>query len=70
MATTDVYESSWVRGQIRAAAANLHHSHKNARSGSEPHLQPIPQFEATPDLYPTKQGQGSNPPPHGYWSGS
>ena len=35
------------RGQIRAAAASLHHSHSNARS--EPHLRPTPPLTATPD---------------------
>ena len=37
-----------LRGQIGAAAANLHHSHSN--SGSEPSLQPTLQLKATPDL--------------------
>ena len=32
---------------IRAAAAGLHLSHRNA--GSESHLQPTPQLTATPD---------------------
>ena len=40
--------SSWARGPISAAAANLHHNHSNARS--EPCLQPTPQLTATPDL--------------------
>uniref|UniRef100_A0A8C3W7G2 MACPF domain-containing protein n=1 Tax=Catagonus wagneri TaxID=51154 RepID=A0A8C3W7G2_9CETA len=35
------------RGQIRATAAGLHHSHSNARS--KLHLQTIPQLVATPD---------------------
>ena len=35
-AAPSVYGSSQARGQIRAAAAGLHHSHSNA--GSEPHL--------------------------------
>ena len=34
-------------GGVGAAAACLHHSHSNV--GSEPHLQPMPQLEATPD---------------------
>ena len=34
------YGSSQARGQIRAAAAGLHHRHSNA--GSEPHLWPLP----------------------------
>ena len=33
------------RGQIRATAASLHHSHSN--SGSELHLRPTPQLTAT-----------------------
>ena len=43
-----VYKSSQPRGQIRAAAAGLEHSHSNARS--EPRLQPIPQHMVT--MYP------------------
>ena len=39
--------SSQARGQIRAVAASLHHSHSNA--GSEPHLQPIRQLTAMSD---------------------
>ena len=35
------------RGQIRAVAAGLYHSHSNA--GSEPQLQPTPQLTAMPD---------------------
>ena len=36
-----------LRGQIKAEAAGLHHSHSNARS--KPRLRPTPQFMATPD---------------------
>ena len=36
--------SSWIRGQIGAAAAGLYHSHGNA--GSKPCLQPTPQLMA------------------------
>ena len=39
------YGSSQVRGQIGAAAADLHHSHGNAES--EPHFQPTQQLVAT-----------------------
>ena len=46
-ATLAAYGSSQARGQIRAAASGLHHSHSNARS--EPHLKPTPQLVATPD---------------------
>ena len=46
-ATPAAYGSSWVRGQIGAAAASLCHSHSNARS--EPHLQTLTQLVATPD---------------------
>ena len=62
-AAAAAYGSSQVRGQIRAVAASLRQSHSN--TGSEPHLQPTPQFMATPDRQPTEQGQGSNPQPHG-----
>ena len=41
------YGGSQVRGQIRATAAGLYHSHSNPRS--EPHLGPTPQLMATPD---------------------
>ena len=41
------YGSSQARGQIRAIAAGLHHSHGNV--GSEPCLQPTPQLMAMPD---------------------
>ena len=56
------YGGSQVRGQIGAEATGLCQSHGN--SGSELHLQPTPQLMAMPDLYPTEQGQGSNPQPH------
>ena len=39
--------SSQAKGQIRATAAGLYHSHSN--SGFEPHLQPTPQLKATLD---------------------
>ena len=38
MATPPAYGSSWAKGQIRTAAASLHHSHDNTRS--KLHLQP------------------------------
>ena len=41
------YGGSQARGQIRAVATGLDHSHSN--SGSEPCLHPTPQFTATPD---------------------
>ena len=37
------YGGSQARGQVGAIAATLCHSH----AGSEPHLQPTPQFTAT-----------------------
>ena len=40
-ATLATYRSSQSRGQIRAAAADLHHSHSNV--GSKPCLRPTPQ---------------------------
>ena len=55
---------SQTRGQIRATAADLPHSHSNARP--EPCLRPTPRLTATPDPRPTKRGQGLNPHPHGY----
>jgi len=41
------YGSSQARGQTGATASHLHHSHSHVRF--EPHLQPTPQFTATPD---------------------
>jgi len=40
MAVPVAYESFWVRGQIGAAAAGLHHSHSN--TGSELAAMPDP----------------------------
>ena len=37
----------WLGDQIRAAAADVPHSHSNA--GSKLHLPPTPQLTATPD---------------------
>ena len=42
---------SQARGQIRAVAAGLHHSHSS--EGSEPHQQTTPQLTATTDPQPT-----------------
>ena len=41
------YGGSQARSQIGAVAADLYHSHINARS--KQHLQPTPQLKATPD---------------------
>ena len=41
------YGGPQLRGQVRAVAAGLHHSHSN--TGSEPCLRPTPQLTATPD---------------------
>ena len=49
------YGSSQARGQIRAIAAGLFHSHSN--TDSKLLLRPIQQFTAMLDPYPT---------PHGY----
>ena len=46
-AASTAYGSFQARGQIRAAAASLCHSHSNTRF--EPHLQPTPQLVAMPD---------------------
>ena len=46
-ATPVAYGSSQARGQIVAAAAGLHFSHRNM--GSEPHLQPTPLLMAVLD---------------------
>ena len=57
------YGGSQARGQTRAVAAGLHHSHSNM--GSKPRLRPTAQLTATPDPQPTEQHQGLNPHPHG-----
>ena len=62
-AIPEAHGGSQARGPIRAAAAGLCQSHSNA--GSEPCLLPTLQLTATPDRQPNKQGQGSNPQPHG-----
>ena len=62
-ATLVAYGGSQARGLIGATAAGLHHSHSNAIS--KPGLRPTPQLTATPDHWPTEQGQASNPRPPG-----
>ena len=64
MVTLVAYGSSPARGQIRAAAASLHHSDSN--TGSKPHLWPTMQLMVTLDPHSTEWGQGSNSHPHGY----
>ena len=61
-AALSTYGSSQARGQNRAAAASLHHSHDNTRS--ELHLCPTPMLAATLDAEPTVPGQGWNPHSH------
>ena len=61
-ATPMTYGSSRAKGWTGAAIACLCYS--NARS--EPCLWPTLLLTATPDPYPTEQGQTSNPSPHGY----
>ena len=46
-AAPTAYGGSLARGQIRAVATGLHHSHSNA--GSELHLRPTPQLTAMLD---------------------
>ena len=46
-AAPKAYRGSQARGQIRATATGLHHSHSNTRS--ELRLPPTPQLKATPD---------------------
>ena len=57
------YGGSQARGLFGAVAAGLHHSQGNVKS--QLHLQPTPQFTATPDPEPPEQGQGSNLQSHG-----
>ena len=52
------YGSSQARGQIRATATSLHHSHRN--------VGPIPQLTAMLDPRHTETGQGLNLYPQGY----
>ena len=49
-------------------ASSLPHHHSNARS--ELHLRPAPQLMETRDPQPSERGQGPNPHPYGYYSGS
>ena len=63
-ATPVAYGGSQARGQIRAVATGLYHSHINV--GSETCLQPTPQLTATLDPLPTDQGQGSDLHPQGW----
>ena len=62
-ATPSAYGSSQARGQIRATAASLHHSHSN--TGSKLGLWPTPQLTAMSDPWPTEWGQRSNLHPQG-----
>ena len=48
------YRLSQARGQIRAIAADLGHSHSNI--GSELHLKPTPQLMAMLNPQPTERG--------------
>ena len=57
------YGGSKARGLIGVLAASICQGHSNV--GSEPRLQPTPELMATLDPQPSKQGQGSNPQPHG-----
>ena len=43
------YGGSQARGQIRAVAASLRHSHSHSKAGSEPRLRPTTQLTATLD---------------------
>ena len=51
-----------------ATTAGLHQSHSNA--GSKLSLWTTPQLTAMPDPWPTDQGRGLNPQPHGSQSDS
>ena len=62
-ATPAAHGDSQARGRIGVVATGLHHSHSSA--GSEPRLWSTPQLMAMPDPWPTEQGQGWNPQPHG-----
>ena len=64
------YRSSQARGWIRASAAGHSHSNSNSHAGSELCLQSTPQLMEMLDPSPTEHGEGSNPHPHGYKSGS
>ena len=61
-----VYGGFQARGWNGATAAGLCHNHSNA--GSRPYLQSTLPLMAMPDPWPTEQGQGSNPQPHGFIS--
>ena len=61
MATPETCGNSQARGQIRAAASGLHHSHSKTKYKLR--LLPMPQLVETPGS--TEQGQVSNLHPHG-----
>ena len=61
-AAVTAYGSSQASGLTGTTAASLQHSHSNMG----PKLCLQPQLMATPDPWPTKRVQGSNPHPHGY----
>ena len=67
-ATPAACGGSQAGGLIGAVGAGLRRGHSGA--GSEPRLRPAPQLTATPDRWPTEQGQGPSPQPHGSWSDS
>ena len=56
LATPVAYGSSQARGQIRAVAAGLYHSHSNTES--KPCLWPIPQLPATQILNQLSKARG------------
>ena len=53
-AAAAAYGSSQARGQIRAVAAHLYHSHSSV--GSKPHLLPIPQLQQRRIINPVRPG--------------
>ena len=64
-ATPTAYGGSQARGEIRAIASGLCHSHSHSNIRSELHLRPTLQFLAMPDPQPTERGKGSNLQPNG-----
>ena len=61
------YGSSKDRDRIRAIASA---TQDGVSLGCKLHPRLTPQLMATPDPQPTERGQGSNPHPYGYQSGS
>ena len=69
-AAPGAHGSSQVRGWIGTIVAGLGHGHSHINTRSKWCLWPTEPLTVTLDPWPADGGQGLNPHPHGYWSGS